>query len=170
MSKPVNTTLLGAFVTGAIVLIAFAIIAFGGEGLFTKSERVIMYFSGNVDGLNVGAPVNVRGVRIGTVREIDIEFNTETGELRVPVIAEIETDSIETVRMLQADDPLDTIIQELGLRAQLQIQSILTSQLFVQLDYHPNTEINYHGDGSLLEIPTIPMMFEQLDRALEDVS
>jgi len=170
MSKPINATLIGAFVTGAIVLIVFAIIAFGGQGLFSKRERVIMYFSGSVDGLNVGAPVNVRGVQVGTVREIDIEFNTLTGELRVPVIAEIDADSINQVRQLQVENPLESIIKELGLRARLQIQSILTSQLYIQLDYHPDTEINYYGDGSIMEIPTIPMMLEQIGKALEDIS
>jgi paraquat-inducible protein B len=170
MSKKVNTTLLGAFVSGAVILLVVSIILFGGEGLFTKRERVIMYFGGSVDGLNVGAPVNVRGVQIGTVTEIDIQFNTETGELRVPVIAEIETDSIDQVRRLNVEDPLESIFQELGLRAQLQIQSILTSQLFIQLDYHPETAINYYGDGTMLEIPTIPMTLEQLDQALEDIS
>jgi len=170
MSKPVNATLIGAFVTGAIVLIVFAIIAFGGQGLFSQRERVIMYFSGSVDGLNVGAPVNVRGVKVGTVTAINIEFNTETGELRVPVIAEIDSNSVNQVRELQSENPFDTIVNELGLRAQLQIQSILTSQLFIQLDYHPSTDINYYGDGSLIEIPTIPMMLEQLDKALEDIS
>lgn len=170
MSKKVNTTLLGAFVSGAVVLLTLAIILFGGEGIFTRHEKVIMYFSGSVDGLNVGAPVNVRGVQIGTVTAIDIQFNTTTGELRVPVIAEIQADSIEQARNLQAEDPLDTIIKQLGLRAQLQIQSILTSQLFIQLDYHPESEIHYYGDGSLLEIPTIPMTLEQIDQALDDVS
>lgn len=170
MSKPVNSTLIGAFVIGAIVLISFAIIAFGGQGLFAQRERVIMYFSGSVDGLNIGAPVNVRGVKVGTVTDINIEFNTQTGELRVPVIAEIDANSVNQVRQLQAEDPMNSIIQELGLRAQLQIQSILTSQLFIQLDYHPDTEIQYYGDGSMIEIPTIPMLFEQLDRAMQDIS
>lgn len=170
MSKKINATLLGAFVSGAIVLLVLAVILFGGEGLFTRREQVIMYFNGSVDGLNVGAPVNVRGVQVGTVTSVDIEFNTETGELRVPVIAEIEADSIEQVKRLNVEDPVQSIITDLGLRAQLQIQSILTSQLFIQLDYHPETKIQYYGDGSMLEIPTIPMTLEQLDQALDGIS
>jgi len=170
MGKKINTTLLGAFVSGAVVLIVLAIILFGGEGLFTRRESVIMYFGGSVNGLNVGAPVNVRGVQIGTVTFIDILFNTQTGDLRVPVIAEIESDSIDQVRRLQVEDPLESIVKELGLRAQLQIQSILTSQLYIELDYHPGTEIYYYGDGSMIEIPTVPMTFEQFGKALKDIS
>lgn len=170
MSRKVNPTLIGAFVSGAIILIVLAIILFGGEGLFERKERIIMYFGGAVDGLNVGAPVNVRGVQVGTVTNIDIEFDTQTGELRVPVIAEIRSSSIDEVRKLRAQDPLHSIVEDLGLRAQLQLQSVLTSQLFIQLDYHPETSIQYFGDGSLIEIPTIPMKMEQLDRTLDAVN
>ncbi len=170
MSKKANPTLIGAFVTGALVLVTTAIIMFGGEGLFTRRESVIMYFGGSVNGLNVGAPVNVRGVQIGTVTFIDIMFNTATGELRVPVIAEIDSNSIDQIRKLQMEDPLKSIIKELGLRAQLQIQSILTSQLYIELDYHPGTEIHYYGDSNMIEIPTVPMPFEQFGKALKDIS
>jgi paraquat-inducible protein B len=170
MSKKVNTTMLGGFVIGGLVLLVIAIILFGGEGIFTRRELVIMYFGGSVNGLNVGAPVTARGVEIGTVTSIEIMFNTETGELRVPVIAEIDAVSIDQVRRLQMDDPLEAIIRDLGLRAQLQIQSILTSQLYIELDYHPGTEINYFGDGSMIEIPTVPMPFEQFGKALNDIS
>jgi paraquat-inducible protein B len=170
MSKQANPTLIGGFVVGALVVITVAIILFGGETFFSQRERVIMYFGGSVDGLNVGAPVNVRGVKVGTVIEIDIMFNTETGELRIPVIAEIDADSVNQARLFQADDPVRAIIEDLGMRAQLQIQSFLTSQLFIQLDYHPGTEINYYGDGSMIEVPTIPMPIEEFDKALEDLS
>lgn len=170
MSKQANPTLIGGFVVGALVVLTVAIILFGGETFFSQREQVIMYFGGSVDGLNVGAPVTVRGVQVGTVTEIDISFNTQTGDLRIPVIAEINADSIEQAFLFQADDPIRAIIEELGLRAQLQIQSFLTSQLFIQLDYHPGTEVNYYGDGSMIEIPTIPMLIEQFDKALNELS
>jgi paraquat-inducible protein B len=169
MSKPVNPTLIGAFVMGGLVLGVTAIMVFGGNA-FTQRERVIMYFGGSVDGLAVGAPVNVRGVQIGTVTAIDIQFDTETGELQVPVIAEIQSESIDRVRDLEAEDPLRAIIEDLGLRAQLRMQSLLTSQLYVHLDYFPGSEIHYEGDGSLLEIPTIPSPLERFDKALNEVS
>jgi paraquat-inducible protein B len=170
MSKKVNPTLIGAFVVGAIILLSLAIILFGGETIFTQRERVVMFFSGSVDGLDVGSPVTVRGVEIGTVTAINLQFNTETGDLKIPVIAEINAASIDQVRQLKVEDPLTAIIENLGLRAQLKIQSILTSQLFIELDYHPGTEINYYGDGTMLEIPTIPMPIEQLEKVFNEIS
>lgn len=174
MAKQASTTLIGAFVVGAMVLVVISIILFGGTGFFQKRDQIIMYFTGSVNGLNPGAPVNVRGVQVGTVRQINIIFNPETGDFRVPVIAELNPGSIERAKQLvvssKNEDPIRTLIEKLGLRAQLQIQSLLTSQLYVELDYHPNTPVNYYGDGSILEIPTVPMTIDQLAKVLEEIS
>jgi paraquat-inducible protein B len=174
LSKKANSILIGAFVLGAVTLMVIAIILFGGAGMFQKKDQIIMYFSGSVNGLNTGAPVNVRGVQVGTVRRINIIFNPETGDFRVPVIADLNPGSIESAKQLKVagedGDPIETLIERLGLRAQLQIQSILTSQLYIELDYHPNTELNYYGDGSILEIPTVPMPIDRLVKVLENIS
>jgi paraquat-inducible protein B len=172
MSQRANATLIGAFVVGAIALAVTAFLLLGNVGLFEDREKVVMYFTGSVDGLNKGAPVNVRGVKVGTVIDIDIEFSPLDGEFFIPVIVQFEPDAVKDVRTLQVPDPdhdhLKYLIEELGLRAQLQLQSILTSQMAIQLDYHPNTEFQYHGDGELPEIPTIPMAFEKLTEQLQE--
>ena len=159
---------------GAITLAVLAIITFGGRNFLEEQDEIVMYFSGSVNGLNTGAPVNVRGVQIGTVKQINIIFNTDTGEFRVPVIAELNPGSIARAQQLKVGemegDPIQILIEKLGLRAQLQLQSILTSQLYIELDYHPETRISYHGDGSMLEIPTIPMPIDQLDKVLDKIS
>ena len=174
MSIRANSTLIGAFVVGALTLGVLSIITFGGKGFWQKEDQIVMYFSGSVNGLNTGAPVNVRGVKIGTVRQINIIFNTETGDFRVPVIADLNPGSIEAAQQLQiaddGDDPIRTMIEKLGLRAQLQLQSILTSQLYIELDYHPESPLNYYGDGTILEVPTIPMTIDQLDKVLDKIS
>lgn len=174
MSTRANATLIGAFVIGALTLAVLAIITFGGKDFLKKKGQIIMYFSGSVNGLNTGAPVNVRGVQIGTVRKIDIVFNPKTGEIRVPVIADLKPESIEEARKLRLipndKDPIKTLVEKLGLRAQLQLQSVLTSQLYIELDYHPDTEIHYYGDGSMLEVPTVPMTLDKLNKALDKVS
>jgi len=171
MTTRANATLIGAFVVGAITLAVLAIITFGGKGFLEKKGQIIMYFSGSVNGLDTGAPVTVHGVQIGSVRQIDVVFNPKTGDIRVPVIADLKPESIEEAKRLRIipDDkePLKTLIEKLGLRAQLQMQSVLTSQLYIELDYHPDTEIHYYGNGSILEVPTIPMTLDQLNKALE---
>ena len=174
MSTRANATLIGAFVVGALTLAVLAIITFGGKDFLAKKGQIIMYFSGSVNGLNTGAPVNVHGVEIGTVRKIDINLNPNTGTIMVPVIADLKPDAIEQARQLRLipndKEPLKTMVEKLGLRAQLQLQSVLTSQLYIELDYHPDTEIHYYGDGSILEVPTIPMTLDQLNKALDKIS
>ena len=174
MTTRASATLIGSFVVGALTLAVLAIITFGGKDFLAKKGQIIMYYSGSVNGLNTGAPVNVHGVQIGTVREIDIKLNPKTGQIIVPVIADLKPDAIEEAKKLRIipDDkePLKTMVEKLGLRAQLQLQSVLTSQLYIELDYHPNTEIHYYGDGSILEVPTIPMTLDQFNKALDKIS
>ena len=173
MSKRINPTLIGAFVVGAIALVIAAFLMLGNVGLFEDREKVIMYFTGSVEGLNKGAPVNVRGVKVGSVIDIDIEIHPLDGEFYIPVIVQFEPDAVKDVQNIELADPerdqLEYLIEELGLRAQLKLLSYLTSQMAIELDYHPDTQIDYHGDGAIPEIPTIPMAFEKLSKKLQDV-
>jgi len=173
VSKRASSTLIGAFVVTAIILSVTAFMLLGNVGLFENREKVVMYFTGSVDGLNKGAPVNVRGVKVGTVIGISIEFQPVDGDFFIPVLVQFEPDAVEDVRSIEVPDPdidhLKYMIEELGLRAQLSLQSVLTSQMAIQLDYHPDTEFQYHGDGKLPEIPTIPMTIEKISEQLQSL-
>ena len=57
-----------------------------------------------------------------------------------------------------------------GLRAQLNTQSLLTGLLYVQLDFHPESEIRLANiESPYLQIPTIPTELERLTRKLESI-
>ena len=75
MSKQANKTLIGGFVVGAIVLVTAGILIFGSGNFFSERPVFVMFFEGSVSGLNVGAPVTFRGVKIGTVKEISLFFD-----------------------------------------------------------------------------------------------
>jgi len=171
MSKRANSTLIGAFVVIAITLAVSAFLLLGNVGLFKDSQKVIMYFTGSVEGLQKGAPVNVRGVKVGTVIDIEVKFHPLDGEFFIPVTVQFEPNAVEIVRQLHLPDPkanrLTYMVEELGLRAQLHLQSILTSQMAIQLDYHPFTHVQYLGDGELPEIPTIPMTIEKFNEEFQ---
>ncbi len=171
MSKRASSTLIGAFVITAIALAIGAFLLLGNIALFKDSQKAIMYFTGSVEGLQRGAPVNVRGVQIGTVIDIDVKFHPLDGEFYIPVVVQFEPDAVEMVRQLHLPDPeedrLSYMVEELGFRAQLHLQSILTGQMAIQLDYHPNTRAQYVGDSELPEIPTIPMTIEKLNEQLK---
>jgi len=173
MSRRASSTLIGTFVVGAIALAVTAFLLLGDVGLFQDREKVVMYFTGTVNGLNKGAPVNIRGVKVGTVIDINIKFHPLDGDFLIPVIVQFEPDAVQNVRAMQVPDPdegrLRYMIEKLGLRAKLRLQSILTSQMSIQLDYYPDTEIHYYGDGKMPEIPTIPMAMEKLSEQLQEL-
>jgi paraquat-inducible protein B len=129
-----------------------------------------MYFDDSVKGLNIGAPVSLRGVQVGTVHDISIIHDSATGKIKIPVIAEFHPEAVINLHR-QGETIAQNIkhlVETFGLRAQLRSLSLVTGQLFVQVDYHPETEYTYKGDGKMIEIPTIPSTLEQLGKKLEE--
>ena len=74
---------------------------------------------------------------------------------------------IEPDRMTQVGRQVDVHGQllkpliERGLRAQLEMQSLVTGQLIVQLGFLPDTPIRLVGDGKVPEIPTVPTTMQE---------
>lgn len=171
MSRRANPVVIGGFVIGAVVLLVVGIMAFGSGVLFRNTTTYVMYFGGDVSGLRVGAPVTFRGVPLGTVTSIraSLQRRFERIETRIAVYAELGEGPID----IAADMPRPgrdfagyRLLIDNGLRAQLQWQSIVTGQLFVQLDFHPEQPaIFVGGDPGVLEIPTIPTPLEIVTRS-----
>ena len=53
---------------------------------YTEKTRWILHFQGSVRGLTVGSPVEFRGIRVGQVLDINMEYNAEKGEFLIPVL------------------------------------------------------------------------------------
>ncbi len=141
------------------------------EQAFTQRLRFVMYFDGSVRGLNKGAPVEFKGIRIGTVLDVRLEFDPTDTSFRIPVLIEIEPERIidrETQTVAFPQQTLQTLVER-GLRARLQTGSFLTGQLFVELNMYPGTPINLVGDDNLPypELPTIAGAFEVLTQSVE---
>ncbi len=179
MSKPVNKTMIGLFVAGAIALIVVAIGVLGSGKLFKETIPYVMVFEGSVKGLNVGSPVVFRGVKIGAVTSIRMHFNYATKAMTILVYADFGERQVEIVNMDQATaerlkevGPY-VVMRELigrGLRAQLEMQSIVTGQLQIALDFHPDKPAVYTGiEKTIQEIPTIPTPLQELTKKLESL-
>lgn len=171
MSRRANPTLIGIFVLGAVGLAVITVLLLAGGEWFQKRRIVIMYFEGAAQGLQVGAPVVFLGVKIGTVKQIQLGLDETSHRFLVPVKAELDPRAIQG----QGGDLVDLgnpqVTRELmdqGLRAQLRMQSLLTGQLYVDLDFHPDKPARLMGlDPDLSEIPTIPTTVEELASQLE---
>jgi paraquat-inducible protein B len=178
-----NPKAIGAFVLGGLALLATAIVALGSGRLFTQSHKFILFFPGDVSGLKVGAAVKFRGVLVGSVDAIRLNFGDmmDTQEaskaaqkVRIPVIIELNETQIQRKGAnLDLNDP--SVIQRLirrGLRAQLGSESYLTGLAYVSLDLKPDTKAVFYlppGGTSYPEIPTVPTAFAQAQAALEAV-
>lgn len=174
MSRKTHSALIGGFVLGALSLALVTVFLLAGGDLWQKKTRYVMYFEGSVYGLQVGAPVVFRGVTIGTVKRIGIAMDSGTKSFFVPVEAELLPTSAsdltgQTVEINTLVSGADFVEQ--GLRAQLAMQSLLTGQLYVDLDFHSDTPNTLRGQGNrnLPEIPTIPTPVQQFKQRFEQV-
>jgi paraquat-inducible protein B len=175
MAKPISRTLIGLFVVGAVALAVAAVALFGSGKFFTSRPIYVMFFSGSVNGLTVGSPVQFRGVKIGEVTEIKAQFNPEDLSFTIPVYVELDPKSITASKKLKneveiAKYPFFNQLVAKGLKAQLKMKSFVTGQLFVALDLYPDKPIKLEGiEKRYPEIPTIPSTTEALMATLEKV-
>ena len=109
MSRKAKPTAIGGFAVGAVLLIVVAIGVFGSGRLFQERLRFVMFFEGSVQGLQVGAPVMLRGVEIGQVVELSAVYNQETTEIQVPVIVETIEKRVVYEEGMREGDPMEAI-------------------------------------------------------------
>lgn len=155
----------GAFVVGALLIAISALIYLLGSG-FKQTDKTSMVFNGAAKGLNVGAPVALRGVKIGQVTDVDVVIDTQTADVLVVVEVEIDDSSI---RYRGDPDTLTTEdLIESGLRAQLNMLSLVTGLLYIEIDYHPNSEILIADiDTPHTQFPTVPTNLERLIEVIQ---
>jgi len=175
VSEKPNAALIGAFVTAAIVLFVGGLIFFGSGLLFSERETFVLYFDSSLKGLDVGSPVTFRGVPIGQVKKIKILMDPQTGSFKMPVYISINPESLFSYsgsgRVSELTNrAMKDIIDRRGLRAQLQIQSLVTGKLQVDLDFHPDAPARYVGlDRKHVEIPTVPSTVENIVRRFQEI-
>lgn len=177
MSKQASKTLIGGFVVGAVVLAVIGVLIFGSGKFFSERSEWVLYFDESVKGLNVGAPVLFRGVKIGSVTKIQVLFNREDLSIQMPVFVETDPRSFtatgETTGLAYTAAERRKNVEgliERGLRAQLASQSMVTGQLMVALDFYPDTPARFVGNGSVSEVPTIPSTRQEVSSALEKLN
>ncbi len=173
MSKQANKTVIGIFVVVAIALVVAAVLILGSGKFFKQTLRVVCYFEGSVGGLNIGAPVVFRGVKIGSVTDVVLKVESSKLIFVIPVYIEIEPDkfSVIGVRPKELGMNLKAFIDR-GLRASLEMQSIVTGQMQVGLDFRPDKPAKFAEfkfDTKTPEIPTMPTPMQELTKKIEKI-
>lgn len=168
MSKRANPALIGVFVMTALAVVVAVVVYIGSAGFGSNWYQFKIYFQGNAAGLQVGAPVVLKGVTIGRVTSIQVGLYPEAEDFIVPVEIQIDENKILTPGRRVEELILAELVRQ-GLRARLDLQSILTGQLRVELGFFPDTEAKYRGRKPRYpEIPSIPSTLETLKAALEE--
>ncbi|PUA26601.1 MAG: hypothetical protein B0W54_22930 [Cellvibrio sp. 79] len=165
-----KSVVIGAFIAGAILLVFIALLFFSGGQLFSHKERVIMYFTGSIQGLQVGAPIKLKGVVLGEITEIQINFQSDDKNVLTAVTADL---ALQRINRKGGDVDQEFFAEAItrGLRAQLNYQSFLTGLLYVELDFFPDTPSQIYGfQNDLLELPTIGTEFEEIAKTLQDLN
>jgi paraquat-inducible protein B len=179
MRKKANPKLIGAFVVGAVVLATIGVIVFGSGKFFEEKHEWVLFFPGSVKGLTVGAPVTLKGVQIGTVTDVKVVIDRENVTFQTPVYVEVLPERVKDIgeyspaekKRIAADpDESMKLLVERGLRAKLELQSLVTGKLQVAFDMYPDTPVRYVGlEKKVPELPTIPTAMEQLTKTLENL-
>lgn len=171
MSRQANPTLIGAFVLGAITLAVAATLLLAGGGWLSERRQHVMYFEGAAQSLQVGAPVMFLGVKVGTVKQIQLGLDADNHKFVVPVTVEVLPHVVRSRGGAPVDLSDRATVRELvgrGLRARLRMQSLLTGQLYVDLDFHPDKPAHFVAlDAGVSEIPTIRTAVQELTAKLE---
>lgn len=155
--RKADKTKIGVFVVGAVILLVAAILVFGSGLLFKQSDKYIVFFDGSVKGLSVGAPVMFRGVRIGNISSIDLAYDEKTKEVLIPVVIDVELSRVKGLPEKFGYPDYAQFIQD-GLRAKLEVQNFITSQLMLGFDFYPqDPEKLYSISKNYPELPALPI-------------
>lgn len=171
MSAKANPTRIGFFVVGAIVLLMGSIVAFGSGQLFQKTEHYVAFFEGSLTGLDVGAPVTFRGVPIGAVTDIQVQYFADDQSMIIPVFFELIPGRFQLIGELTGTNRARLqVLLDRGLRAQLVSQSLVTGQLAIQIAFMPEEPMKLVGSvPDVFEFPTVPSTADEIMSQLKDL-
>jgi len=181
MSKPISPVAIGGFTVGALALLLVALFVFGG-GQFLQADKVrfVIFFDSSLNGLDIGAPVKMQGVKVGQVTKIVLQIDPKTNKIYKPVVIEIDRNTLTSsegtafpraMKRKEREANRDRLVAA-GFRARLEMQSLLTGLLYIDFDVHRDkppvfTGLEYQG---LLELPAVPTTVDEIRNTVEEVA
>ena len=140
----------------------------------------VLYFDESLRGLAPGAQVDFRGIPLGEVKSVSIEYDRADKVVRFPVEIDIYPERMRSRYRVGAPamsamerDPqtlLDRMVAR-GFRAQLKSANLLTGQLYVALDFFPKapkTKIDWTQKP--VQLPTAPGALEDIQQTIGNIA
>jgi paraquat-inducible protein B len=134
------------------------------EATYAQRVPFIVEFDGSVHGLEVGAPVEFRGIKVGNVTNIRLQYDPAETRVRIPVTIAFEPQRVERAGLAETQESsIENVMKAMnafvakGLRAQLRSESLISSQLFIAFDFFPDVppaQITFENGVPVL--PTVP--------------
>lgn len=139
-------------------------------------ETILLHFNQSIRGLKPGATVDFRGVVLGQVKSVGIEYDAKLREFNMPVVIEIYPARLgrnyvkdQTQSPYTHQQRIQFMISR-GLRAQLRTANLLTGQLYVALDFFPKAAPIKQASNSPIELPTIPNGLDELQTQITTIT
>jgi paraquat-inducible protein B len=137
----------------------------------------VLYFDQSLRGLVPGAPVDFRGIVLGEVRAVGVEFDRVRKAFRMPVTIDLYPGRLGK-RFLDAysgdvQAGHETMARMIGrgLRGQLRTGSLLTNQLYIALDFFPDApKAALVVEPDRLVLPTVPGSLDELQSQLLSIA
>jgi paraquat-inducible protein B len=141
------------------------------------SQPLLMYFNQSLRGLTPGAPVDFRGVVIGEVKSIGVEFDRAEREFRMPVLVQVYPDRLRRRAGESGTESRATqqerlrFLAEKGLRAQLRNGNLLTGQVYVALDFFPKAPpVKIDLTKNPVELPTVANSLDEIQSQVQEIA
>lgn len=138
----------------------------------------VFYFDQSLRGLAPGATVDFRGIVLGEVRSVGVEFDPVKKSFRMPVTVELYPgrlgkrfeETVGTDQKNERHDALERMVDH-GLRAQLRTGNLLTGQLYIALDFFPKApKVALELDQGTLVVPTVPNSLDELQTQISSIA
>jgi paraquat-inducible protein B len=149
------------------------------------AKHYVLNFNESMRGLSVGAPVTFLGLQAGEVTEVGLTFDEKTAKISPRVNITFFPERL--IGMLESPASVDRgmaalkdesrrravfkrLFEDLGMRAQLKSGSLITGQLYVAFDYHPNApKVKLNLEGEAPQLPVVPSDLADLEAKVSGI-
>ena len=137
-----------------------------------SSQLYRVYFDGSARGLSIDAPVTLRGITIGRVIDVNLQYDVRDKNFKIPVTMEFEPGRLDIIGRISEQEVLPTM-QDLvgfGLRAQLRSGNILTGQMLVDFDIYPDAKLALaEREDEFIVLPSVPTPIDSIKNSIADI-
>jgi len=176
MSKKASPTVIGIFTLLGLIFAGVAAVLFGAGKYFENTYPILLHFDKSAYGLQVGSSVRFGGVRIGSVRSINVLVDPEGNRKVIPVIVDLREKDLRLIGS-EAGGGIDLTTREgvekavaSGLRAGMKQESLVTGQLYIEFDILPDAPSFTYTPRLATEYPIVPTVGTQIDELVAGIA